>query len=288
MRFNVQQRVLFVKTYFENGSSLVQTLRALRGLLDRKDVPSKTALFRIVKKFEETGSVMDRPMPLEARRKRSTTTIEAVRVSVEDNPETSTRHRAQEVGVCHETVRRILRDDLHLFPYKIQLTQELKFTDHKLRRRFVKIMFERMESQDNFVHQIIFSDEAHFHLNGFVNKQNSRFWTAENPRQTLQVPLHCPRVTVWCGFWSGGVIGPFFFQDSNGNPVNVNGERYRSMLREFLGPECERLGLQSYWFQQDGASPHTADETIDLVKSMFPRRVISRKGTSLGRLALVI
>ena len=25
------------------------------------------------------------------------------------------------------------------------------------------------------------TDEAHFHMNGFVNKQNFRYWAVENP-----------------------------------------------------------------------------------------------------------
>ena len=46
--------------------------------------------------------------------------------------------------------------------------------------------------------------------------------------------LHPQRVTVWCGFWAGGVIGPYFFEDEAGQVVTVNGDRYRVMIREFL------------------------------------------------------
>ena len=31
---------------------------------------------------------------------------------------------------------------------------------------------------------------AHFHLNGYVNKQNSRFWAMENQQIIHQSPLH--------------------------------------------------------------------------------------------------
>ena len=41
--------------------------------------------------------------------------------------------------------------------------------------------------------KIIFSDEAHFDLGGYVNKQNCLIWDTENP-------THPKRVTVWCGF----------------------------------------------------------------------------------------
>jgi len=38
-----------------------------------------------------------------------------------------------------------------------------------------------MQEEDDFVSKIIMSDEAHFHLSGYVNKQNLRFWDTENP-----------------------------------------------------------------------------------------------------------
>ncbi|GFY16844.1 uncharacterized protein TNCV_4338451 [Trichonephila clavipes] len=41
------------------------------------------------------------------------------------------------------------------------------------------------------------TDEAHFHLNGFVNKQNWRFWGSENPYWCEVKPLYSPKVTVW-------------------------------------------------------------------------------------------
>ena len=34
------------------------------------------------------------------------------------------------------------------------------------------------------------------------------------------------KVTVWCGFHVGGVIGPYFFVDENDRHVTVDGEHY--------------------------------------------------------------
>ncbi|GFY10881.1 hypothetical protein TNCV_1124031 [Trichonephila clavipes] len=62
----------------------------------------------------------------------------------------------------------------------------------------------------DFHKRILFSDEAHFWLNGYVNKQNCRIW--------------------------------------------------------------------ELWFQQDGATCHTARATIDLLKDTFGDRLISRFG----------
>ena len=76
------------------------------------------------------------------------------------------------------------------------------------------------------------TDEAHFHLKSEVNKQNYRIWASENPRVIHEHPLHALKVTVWCGITSSRIIGPYFFEDVDGNTVTVNGNRYRQMLQE--------------------------------------------------------
>ena len=48
------------------------------------------------------------------------------------------------------------------------------------------------------------SDEAHFNLNGTVNKHTLRYWAPENPRDIHERSLHSARVTAWCAvapFW---------------------------------------------------------------------------------------
>ena len=39
-------------------------------------------------------------------------------------------------------------------------------------------------------------------------------------------PLYPQRVTVWCGFGAGGIIGLYFFENETGVAVSVNGLRY--------------------------------------------------------------
>ena len=126
---------------------------------------------------------------------------------------------------------------------------------------------------------MIFSDEAHFEIGGYVNKQNCRIWGEENPRVIFEKQLHPQKVTVWCGFWSGGLIGPYFFENETGQAVTVNGARYRTMITNFLFDELEHIDVQNMWFQQDGATCHTATETINLLKEKFGDRIISRRGT---------
>ncbi|GFS92973.1 ATP-binding cassette sub-family A member 3 [Trichonephila clavipes] len=64
----------------------------------------------------------------------------------------------------------------------------------------------------DFHKRILFSDEAHFWLNGYINKQNCRIWNEVNPQVYVETPLHQEKLTVWCALWAGGIIGPYFFK----------------------------------------------------------------------------
>ena len=125
---------------------------------------------------------------------------------------------------------------------------------------------------------IIISDEAHFNVNVFVNKQTYRYWVSENPRLKHQKPLHSPKVTGWAEIAKWGIVGPFFFQDCRGRTVSVNSERYMAMLTDFLAPKFQesRGYNRNIWFQLDGATCHTSNESM--IRGMFPQKLISQRG----------
>ncbi|GFV91334.1 hypothetical protein TNCV_898511 [Trichonephila clavipes] len=80
--------------------------------------------------------------------------------------------------------------------------------DHQARRRFVEWAQNEIAVVPDFHKRILFSDEAHFWLNGYVNKQNCRIWSeAEaNPQVYVETPLHPEKLTVWCALWCAGGI----------------------------------------------------------------------------------
>ena len=89
--------------------------------------------------------------------------------------------------------------------------------------------------------------------------------------------MHPKQVTVWCRFGSKGIIGPFFFENEQGEAVKVNGDRYRSILNEFLFTKIEEEDIDNIWFQQDGATCHTAETALDVLRPVFEDRIISRQ-----------
>lgn len=141
--YTVQQRIQIIQLFYENGRSNKNVFRKLRDFYDRHNRPNESTILRIVKKFEETGSVMDVKTPIRHRPSRSQENIDAVRESVEADPRMSIPRRSQELNIPKTTVWRILHKDLSLKAYKVQLTQELKPTDHLKRREFVNFIEEK-------------------------------------------------------------------------------------------------------------------------------------------------
>ncbi|GFV34366.1 hypothetical protein TNCV_4023811 [Trichonephila clavipes] len=82
----------------------------------------------------------------------------------------------------------------------------LHFKYDQARRRFVEWAQNEIAIVPDFHKRILFSDEAHFWLNGYVNKQNCRIWSEANPQVYVETPLHPEKLTVWCALWAGGIL----------------------------------------------------------------------------------
>ncbi|GFY32311.1 putative transposable element [Trichonephila clavipes] len=72
-------------------------------------------------------------------------------------------------------------------------------------QRFQIVQFY-FENNGRFYKRILFSDKAHFWLNGYVNKQNCRIWSEANPQVYVEAPLHPEKLTVWVALWPGGIL----------------------------------------------------------------------------------
>jgi len=72
----------------------------------------------------------------------------------------------------YENVR-ILKLDLKLFPYRIQVkhNQQQKMKKHEL--TCATGLTTRWEENEEWIDNVWFSNEAHFHLNGYINFKNN-------------------------------------------------------------------------------------------------------------------
>lgn len=95
-------------------------------------------------------------------------------------------------------------------------------------------MLQRFSTFEN----ILFSDQAKFHLNGHVNRQNCRYWANENTRQK-----HSQKVIVWAAISSESIIGPYFLED-----FLIFFIKFTNIPYPFWTPNSERWGKTAHSF----------------------------------------
>ncbi|GFV58620.1 transposable element Tc3 transposase [Trichonephila clavipes] len=172
----------------------------------RRQNRSSEQLIRLTMEFRTTFTLIDNSHPQRRRTVRTEEAIATVERRIEEDPNESLRHQAQELDLCPSTLWKISRKDLGLRAYKIQLVQELKPNDHQARRRFVEWAQNEIAVVPDFHKRILFSDEAHFWLNGYFSKQNCCIWSEANPQVYVETPLHAEKPTVWWALWAGEIL----------------------------------------------------------------------------------
>ena len=70
--------------------------------------------------------------------------------------------------------------------------------------------------------------------------------------------------------------------------VTVNGDRYRAMLNEFMFTKIEEDNIGNIWFQQDGATCHTAKATLDVFALFLKIALSFAELMSFGHLGAAI
>ena len=279
-RLSKDERIKVVQFYLET-KTVILTQRKFKRNFSARTAPTRKTILRSTEKFIAHGTVKNQYKGTCGPKTTisTTKTIKKLDDIVRQTPKISVRRLAQRTHVSRTTTHRLLKNTLCLTPYNISVHHSLTEVDCEERIAFCQWLKQKCDLFDDFLNNIWFSDEAHFHLNGQVNRQNCRFWGKTPPDEVLQKPLHSPKVTVWCALSGQGIIGPFFFEDRDGNTTTINKDRYISILKKFwrsLVRKCADT-LHQQWLQQDGATPHTARTSLEWLSGHFEARIISRR-----------
>jgi len=219
-----------------------------------------------VEKFSGTGSVFDdvESRQSKARSARSPEVIEEARRIVEGEPSIPSRRLSSRLNVSQTTAMKLLTEDLKLFPYKIQVAQQLTDAADEKRFKFAGELCRMIDGQVMDINRIIFTDEAYFWLDGYVNRQNYRIWGTQKPELLRTKPLHPKKLTVRCGLCSEGTVGPWFIESS------ITSEMHHDMLlSNVLLQLRDRHWIDGFYFQHDRAPPHTTRLNLELLKQHF-------------------
>jgi hypothetical protein len=112
-----------------------------------------------VNKFNEHGTILNRNKGNSGRKRtqRIHENIAAVRTIITDDPNSSVRRNGS--GLSKSTYQIILKSDLKLHPYKMQIKHQLLETDYARRTAFCNWIYGR---GPRFCDRLVVTDEAAF------------------------------------------------------------------------------------------------------------------------------
>jgi hypothetical protein len=148
-----------------------------------------------------------------------------------------TKRLAQETGVAKSSARRTTQL-LKLRPYKTTVIHGLQPRDCASTVHFCSRFLQSVVEGGIGPQFAFFSDEAWFHLQGYINTQSNRYWSSQNPHLTHEVLLHPLKVDVWCAVSARRIVVPVLFNEI------INCERYVQIFLGQIFPELteeERL-----------------------------------------------
>src|SRR5271166_1813765 len=246
-----------------------------------KEFPEKhwsvSSLTRLIRKIDNKGSVKRTPGSGRPRAVRSQENIDLVQeliCSQEGQPGTSKSPREIErtTGISRSSVRRIVKQDLHLNIFKRKKAHLLSDVDMAKRSRCCRTLLHRRGLKN--VARIWFSDEKIFTVQPPINTQNDRVYSAAVKKN--HVPSNhlikgrkhfSQSVMVSVAITKSGKTNIHFIEKG----TKVDGSYYRdTLLRRCLLPDIQRLSGDDYVFQQDGAPSHRARLTVEFLESNVP------------------
>ena len=226
-----------VPTYIETKSYKVVQTRFCRKF-NFNTFLEKSQIFLWYHNFQTYGTVDKRskktenPSSVRKLSARSADNVQASRVSVGRSPKKSIRRRSSELGISRSSLHRILTQDLHLYPYRIQIKHKLTTTDMQKRVEMCHWFQNTIECDPEFLNHVWFSDEAHFMLSSMSTARIIYSGVHKHQKRCFRghYTLKC---TAWVAISKHGIIGPYWFEDDNEKALTVTKERYIAVLNKF-------------------------------------------------------
>ena len=248
------------------GKAQVAIVRALQHLKVNKSFVSRT-----IARYRDTGSVARRPGNGPKKTVTTPEMVRKVKARIERNPRRSGRKMARELNISQERMQHILKNELKVKPYKFVKGQDLTPAKKKVRLERAKELLRLAESGS--LPNLVFSDEAPFPIEQYVNPQNDRIYLPERSAENLDLRLveetQAPAmVMVWAAITADG-RSPLVFIDRG---VKKNAQYYReSVLEGVLKPwVAKHFGRRPWTFQQDSAPSHKARVNQEWLKNNVP------------------
>ena len=163
MVLTLEQRV-FLQTYL-NQKPYKLCQKAFRKTFNIHVVPTKSAIWKLVKRFRDTGGVLDKHRS--GRPGLSEEIVDDIRNRLEQSPSKSLRRLSAEAGISYGPCQKASRK-LKLHAYRVSIVQGLKAHDEAKRVAYCRWFQQHIRIGLKILDRTFFTDEAWFHLCGSV------------------------------------------------------------------------------------------------------------------------
>ncbi len=140
-------------------------------------------------------------------------TLESITTAFVDTSSLTIRRAQQQLNVSYSSLQRVTHI-LKLIPYKLSVVHELKPDDPAERVNFCRWFQKCIAKRIDVLDTTFFSDEAWFCLSGYVNTQNTCYWSFTNPNQEIEKLKPITKPKDWslvCHFQKKNGWSFFFF-----------------------------------------------------------------------------
>ena len=146
--------VYVVEEYFTGQRSIVVTQKRFQQDFGKREVPSRKVIPRAVTNFRMTGDARKKKSPGRFRTSRNAESCERVEKTITQSPFESTGRLAQQGNLLRTSVNRIFKKDLHLYPYKVQVAQQLHPPDKLQKKAFTEWFNNMCREEEYFLFSI--------------------------------------------------------------------------------------------------------------------------------------
>ena len=143
-----------------------------------KQPPSDSTVKRLVNKLNNQHSLLDQNKGNSGRSRTARTEANIQQVGQSLTNDTQQPCRKNNSGLSKSSFSRITNNDLHFHPFRMAVRQELGQNDKVNRLAFARRVRRELRNGALQLQEILWSDEATFHLSGHVNTLNTRYYAA--------------------------------------------------------------------------------------------------------------
>ena len=133
--------------------------------------PTRRAIIALVRKFAGTASLLHKKGA--GRPRNPLASVDRIEELVSNSPRVSLRTHERQSGILRSTLQRRIKGELKKRSYHIQVVHRLYPRDRELRTEMCTELLRLWRTED-LGNNILFSDEAIFHISAKINKHNCR------------------------------------------------------------------------------------------------------------------